>query len=137
MGEAYLVAWTVLYFRFHTHRSLQHPKASRYFQTAAELHLPVHDYCPSKPRPFAHIKTDASAHARIFTARRCTFGNRCFKMLNLKVTQTISNDFFYFFLNPDIDHLQTKFDIIHHLPQKVNIKLLTIWKIEKGVSYSP
>ena len=48
MGGAYLVTWTVLCFQFHTHRSLQHSKASHYFQTAAELRLSVHDVCPSK-----------------------------------------------------------------------------------------
>ena len=34
--------------QFYTHRSLQQSKASHYFQTAAELHLSVHDLCPSK-----------------------------------------------------------------------------------------
>ena len=36
-------------------------------------------YAPSKPRPFAKIKIDASAHARIFTARNYTFGNLDFE----------------------------------------------------------
>ena len=45
------------------HRSLQHSKASHLFQTVAELHLAVHDLCPSKPRPFAQIKIDMSVHA--------------------------------------------------------------------------
>ena len=75
MGEAYLVTWTVLCFQFHTHRSLQHSQASRYFPTAAELHLSVHNLCPSKPRPAAQIKTDASAHAQIFTVQGYAFGN--------------------------------------------------------------
>ena len=70
MGGAYLVTWTVLCFRFHTLWSLQHSKASCYFQTFAELHLSIHDLCPSKPRPFAQIKIYASAHAKIFTAQR-------------------------------------------------------------------
>ena len=35
-------------FQFYTHRSLQHSKASHYFQIAAGLSLSVHDLCPSK-----------------------------------------------------------------------------------------
>ena len=65
MSGVYLVTWTVLYFQLYTHRSVEHSKASRYFQTVAELRFSVHDLCPSKPCPFAQIKIDASAHARI------------------------------------------------------------------------
>ena len=37
-------------------------------------------YAPQSPDPFgAQIKIDVSAHARIFTARRDTFGKRGFK----------------------------------------------------------
>ena len=84
MGRAYLVTWAVLCFQFHTHRSLRHSKASCYFQTVAELHLSVHNLCPSKPcpskpRPFAQIRTDTSAHVHIFTAQRYTFKNWGFK----------------------------------------------------------
>ena len=49
-------------FQFYTHRSVQDSEASRYFQTVAELRFSVYDLCPSKPRPFAQIKIDASAH---------------------------------------------------------------------------
>ena len=80
MGEAYLVMWAVLCFQFHTHRSLQNSKASRYFRTVAELRLSVYDFCPSKPRPFAQVMIDTSAHAWIFTALRHTFGNRGFQI---------------------------------------------------------
>ena len=64
MGGAYLVTWTLLCFQFYLHQSLQHFKASRYFQTVVELLLSVHDLSPSKPRPFAQIKIDNSEHAR-------------------------------------------------------------------------
>ena len=84
MGGAYLVTWTVLCFQFHTHQSLQNSKASRYFQTVAELRLSVHDVCSSKPSSFAQIKIDLSAHARIFTAGRYTIGNRGFKEVERK-----------------------------------------------------
>ena len=80
MGRADLVTWTVLYFQFHTHQSLQHFKASHYFQTVAELCLSVHNLCPSKSCPFGQIKTDASAHAHIFTAWRYAFRNQAFKL---------------------------------------------------------
>ena len=56
------MTWTVLCFQFHTHWSLQHSKASCYFQTVAEQRLSVHNLCPSKPRPFAQIKIDVCAH---------------------------------------------------------------------------
>ena len=56
MGGVYLVTWTVLSFQFHTHRSLQHPKASRYFQTVAELRLSVHDLWPSNPAPLPKLR---------------------------------------------------------------------------------
>ena len=62
MGGVCLVTWTVLCFQFHTHQSLQHSKASRYFQTVAELHLSVQDLCPSKPCPFAQIEIDMRVH---------------------------------------------------------------------------
>ena len=71
----------VLCFQFHTHRSLRHSKASRYFQTVAELRLSVYDLCPSKPRPFVQIEAEASAHAQIFTAWRYTFKNQGFKLV--------------------------------------------------------
>ena len=75
------MTWTVLFFQFHTHLSLQHSKTCHYFQTVAELHLSVHDLCPSKPHPIAQIETEASAHAQIFTAGRYTFRNRGFKLV--------------------------------------------------------
>ena len=65
MGRAYLVMWTMQCFKLYTHWSLQHSKASCYFQTGAELHLSVHDLCPSKPHPFAQTETDVIAHGRI------------------------------------------------------------------------
>ena len=65
MGRAYLVMWTMQRFKLYTHRSLQHSKASCYFQTGAELHLSVHDLCPSKPHPFAQTETDVTARVQI------------------------------------------------------------------------
>ena len=72
---------TVLCFQFHTHRSLQHSKASRYFQTVAELCFSelCSWFMPSKPCPFAHSKIDASAHTQIFITWRYTFRNWGFK----------------------------------------------------------
>ena len=46
MGGAYLVTWTVLCFLFHTHWSLQHSKASCYFQPVAFCSR----FMPSKPQ---------------------------------------------------------------------------------------
>ena len=78
-GRAYLATWTVPCFQFHTHQSLQHSKASHFFQTVAELHLSVHHLSPSKPCPFAQIKTDVSVHGKIVTAQRYHYRNRGFK----------------------------------------------------------
>ena len=68
----------MLRFQFRTHCSLQDSKASHYFQTVTELRLSVHNFCHSKPRPFAQIKIDTSAHVQILIAWKCTFGNRGF-----------------------------------------------------------
>ena len=89
VGVANILTWAMLCFQCHTDRLLQHSKASRYFQTVAELRFSVHDLCPSKPCPFAQIKIDASAHARIFTARKYTFGNRSFKLLNASMSLAV------------------------------------------------
>ena len=87
MGGVCLVTWTVLCFQFHTHPSLQHSKASCYFQTVAELHLSVHDLCPSFCSWFMPLKAlplcpnwdwRESAHAQMFTACRYTFENSGF-----------------------------------------------------------
>ena len=48
MGRAYLVTRTVLCFQCHTHQSLQHSEASRYFQTVVEPSVSVHNLRPSK-----------------------------------------------------------------------------------------
>ena len=56
MGRAYLVTWTVLCFQFHTHWSLQHSKASCYFRTVAELHLPVQNYAPQCTTPLPKLR---------------------------------------------------------------------------------
>ena len=63
--------------------SLQHSKASCYFQTVAELRLSAHNLCPSKPLPLAKIKTDANAHTYVFTARSYTVRNLGFKCPHL------------------------------------------------------
>ena len=69
MGRANLVTWTVLCFQFHTYRSLQHSNASRYFQTVAELCLSGHDFCPSKPGPFAQVDWRECACANFHSAK--------------------------------------------------------------------
>ena len=56
MGGAYPVTWTVLCFQFHTHRSLQHSKASPYIQTVADLRLSVHDFAPQGHAPFPKLR---------------------------------------------------------------------------------
>ena len=75
MGGAYLVTRTVLYVLSvsHTHRSLQHSKASRYFQTVAELRPSVHHLCPTKHRPFAPCTNFHIPKVQPL------FGNRSFK----------------------------------------------------------
>ena len=69
-----LVMWTILCFQFHTHQSLQHSKASHYFQTVAELCLSAHDLCPSKPCPFAPN----------WDRRKCTWANFHYPKLYLR-----------------------------------------------------
>ena len=91
MGGAYLVTWTMLCFQFHTHQSLQHSKASHYFQTVAELHLSIHNLCPSKSHLFVQIEIDASEHAQIFTAQRYSFRNWSFNICGPQCVWSIVN----------------------------------------------
>ena len=110
MDRAYLVMWTVLCFQFHTHWSLQHSRASHYFQTVAELCISVHNLCPSKPRPFAQIKIDMSVHVQIFTAQRYTFGNWDFN-------QSFFSFFSSLFLFEDKLHFPVKAQFVRDFEQ--------------------
>ena len=59
---------------------------SHYFQTVAELRLSVQDLCPSKPHPFAQIKTDASAMHKFSQPKGIPSGTEA-----LRHTQTASH----------------------------------------------